>query len=150
MAKKQQINTQRILLFTLVAVSFFGFTLFMIQQAQSEEEATLGGTVLANKTNGNITLQSPARNAAIKSPVTISGQTKTTGATLQIKIKDASNITLAEKTVKAKESQKTASFAAQLAYKKPTRSTGVIEIFEKSTKDGSEINKVAVPITFKD
>lgn len=141
---------QRILLFTLVAVAFFGFVLFMSQQVQSDEEALMDSVILANNNSKNITVQTPARNASIKSPVTISGQAKVFEATVQIRIKDASNITLAEKTVQAAEGQKMSPYSAQIKYKKPTRSNGTIEVFEKSAKDGSEINKVAVPVTFKD
>ncbi len=145
-------NRERLLLVLLVAVAFFGFLLWSIEQASLEEAAILaiGQEINRPAENKIIKVTSPKVNGIIKSPVMISGQASTFNAVLQIKIKDASGLVLAQKKITTKESQKMSPFGSSVTYKKPTRTKGTIEVFVNSTKDGSEVNKLTIPIVFKD
>ncbi len=149
---KLKYNRERLLLIALVAVAFFGFLLWSIQQTSLEEESLINGFESAILPIGNqsIRVVSPKINEAIKSPITISGQAAVFEAVLHARLKDGSGIVLAEQRLMSKEGQKMSPFSAEVKYKKPTRSKGNIEVFTFSPKDGSEINKVVIPVRFKD
>src|SRR5690606_17298332 len=40
-------------------------------------------------------------------------------------------------------------FEISLTYPKPTQQSGMIEVFQYSARDGSEIDKVTIPVTFR-
>lgn len=152
MRKAKKINTQRILLTALMAVAFFGFILFNIQQSQSEEETLLNEAKLINSSptkNAAVEIVSPKPNTTIKNPVKITGQAAVFEAVLQIRIKDASGLILAQTKTMTAQGQKMSPFSANVKYKKPTRPKGAIEIYSLSPKDGSEINKITIPIVFQ-
>jgi len=150
----KKINTQRILLVTLVAVAFFGFLLWSIQQSLMEEIALADSQTLVNPqsplTNNMISVSAPRLNSEIKSPVVVSGQANLSGNKLKVRIKDSKNLILKETFVKTKNSKQMSAFSTSLVYKKPSSAKGVIEIFLVSSKDNSEIYKVTIPVTFKD
>ncbi len=150
----KKINTQRVLLATLVAVAFFGFLLWSIQQSQSEEERLVSDQILISSENplinAMIRVNAPKLNSEIKSPVTISGQANLSGNKLKIRIVDSKNLILKETIVPTKNSKQMSDFSTSLAYKKPTSSKGTIEVFLVSSKDSSEIYKIKIPVVFKD
>jgi len=150
--KKQKINTERVLFAALIAVAFFGFLLWSIQQTQLEEENLLASWLGVKNPAQNETIKvtSPKPNGTIKSPVKVAGQAAVFEAVLKIRVKDAANLVLAEKTVMTSEGQKMSPFSAKITYKKPSRPKGTIEFFTNSPKDGSETNKLIIPVTFND
>ncbi|MDD2753066.1 MAG: Gmad2 immunoglobulin-like domain-containing protein [Candidatus Portnoybacteria bacterium] len=150
--RKYPYNRERLLLTALVAVTFFGFLLWSIEQTASEQEDLLTASAIISFPNSNRSIRalSPKIGAAIKSPVVISGRASVFEAVLQARIKDASGLTLAQTKIMAKEGQKMSPFSASVKYKKPTRPKGTIEVFSLSAKDGSEINKITIPVVFKD
>lgn len=100
----------------------------------------------------NITINQPLVDAIISSPVTIKGLARVFENVLQVRIKDASGQVLAENSTMA-NSQDIGLFGPyqiDLAYNNPQTREGVIEAFQYSAKDGSEIDKVAIAITFAD
>ncbi len=145
-------NRERLLLISLVAVAFFGFLLWSIEQTGIEEAAllTIGQEVNRPAENKTIKVTSPKVNGTIKSPVIISGQASVFEAVLQIRIKDASGLILAQKKITTKQGQKMSPFSSSVNYKKPTRTKGTVEVFVNSSKDNSEVDKLVIPITFKD
>jgi len=149
----KKINTERILLTTLVAVSFFGFLMWTIDQAQSEQDLILNSnsTNLAKNPlqNAVIKITAPALNSEVKSPLTISGQANLEGNKLKIRIKDNKNLILKEGFAQTKDPNKMSDFSIKLAYKKPSATKGTVEIFLVN-KEGSEINKILIPVVFKD
>lgn len=151
----KKINTQRVLLITLVGVAFFGFLLWSIQQYQIDAETLASGEQSNNKIfqkNSMIQVGAPLMNASIKSPVTISGQanTITLAKLVYIKIKDKNNLTLASATTKTQEAQKLSPFSIQLKYKKPSTSKGTIEIYQIAPEDKAEIYKITISVNFTD
>ena len=144
-------NRERLLLTALIAVSFFGFLLWSIEQSSTEEAALLAAWPEARNPAENkmIKINSPKINEIIKSPVIISGQVAIFEGALQVKIKDASGLVLAQKSL-AKASQKTSPFRSSLVYKKPTRAKGTIEVFTSSSPGNAETNKLIIPVTFND
>ncbi len=150
----QLLNIQRVLLPTLVAVPFFGFLLWSIEQSQSEEESLLGTGITINTKNPleneMIKIISPKLNDEIKSPLAISGQANLAGNRLKIRIKDSKNLILKEAFAQTKNSKQLSDFSTNLIYKKPSSTKGTVEIFLVATKDNSEIFKISIPVVFKD
>ncbi|MBU2219562.1 Gmad2 immunoglobulin-like domain-containing protein [Patescibacteria group bacterium] len=145
-------NRERLLLTALVAIAFFGFLLWSIEETGNKEISLLSDFLKINSPLENkiMRITSPKINEAIKSPFIISGQALILETVLQIRIKDASGLVLAQKQIKIKESQKMSPFSSSIAYKRPTRTKGIVEIFVNSLEDGSEINKISIPVDFKD
>lgn len=150
--KHLKFNRERLLLTALVAIAFFGFLLWSIEETSGEEASFLSGFLKVGTPSENkaIKVTAPKIGSYIKSPVTVFGQAAVAEAALQIRIKDSSGLTLAREKTLAAASQKMSAFSAKVKYKKPSRSKGVIEIFSLSPKDGSEINKISIPVNFKD
>lgn len=150
--KKYPYNLQRLLLTALVAVSFFGFILWAIQQEdlQSLLDNTNLSTAQNQTENQVIKIVSPKPGSTIKSPVTVAGEASVFEALLKVRIKDAKGLVLAEQKVLTAEGQKMSPFSTQIKYKKPTSKNGLVEFFAPSAKDGSELYKISIPITFKD
>jgi hypothetical protein len=152
MNKKSKLNRERILLVSLVAVAFFGFLLWSIQQTRSEEESLLSDQIdITNPVeNSVIKISSPKVSETIKNPLIISGQADTSAGGLMIRIKDSKNMLLASSAALTTNAKKMSSFSLTLRYKKPTSQKGFIEIFEISSTDKTEIHKLSIPITFAD
>lgn len=150
--KRYHYNRERVLLIALVAVAFFGFLLWNIEQASTEETSILSGFDRINSPAENkaIKISSPKINEAIKSPVKVSGQAAVFEAVLQVRIKDASGLVLAQKRIMTAEGQKMSPFSSTISYKKPSRPKGAVEVYSISPKDGLEINKLSIPVSFKD
>jgi len=150
--KKYHYNRERLLLFSLVALAFLGFLLWSIEQSNRDEISVLADfyQVKSPTENKVFKIDAPKVGAAIKSPARVSGQAAVFEAVMQVRIKDASGLTLTQTRVMTAEGQKMSPFSAVIKYKKPTRSKGIIEFFALSAKDGSEINKLSIPIVFKD
>lgn len=148
---KYHYNRERLLLVALVAVAFFGFLLWSIEQTVSEQESLLTASAIINFPNSrNIRVLSPKVGAAIKSPVVISGRASASKMILQARVKDASGLILAQTKIMSAKKQEMSPFSVSLKYKKPTRPKGTIEVFLLSPEDGSEANKITIPVTFKD
>ena len=149
----KKINTQRILLTTLVAVAFFGFLLWSIQQSLSEEESLYISPTISYVNplaNSSITVIAPSLHDRIKSPLALSGRADLTGNKLKARIKDVKGLILAESFIQTKDAKKMSDFSLSLKYKKPSAGTGIVEVFLVSAKDGKEIKKISVPVNFTD
>lgn len=144
-------NRERLLLTALVAVSFFGFLLWSIEQVSREETTLLSAIIEATNPTENKTLKiiSPRVNETVKSPVRVSGQAMAFGVMIETRIKDASGLVLAQKQIQIRNSQSPSSFSADIIFKKPTRTKGTVEIFIHSAKDGAESDKLIIPVIFK-
>lgn len=150
--KKHQHNWTRLFLTALVGGTFCLFLLTAIWQFQSDEEIMSNSAIfLKNPTrNDSIKVTSPKINEQIKSPVQISGQAAIFEAQFNARIKDNSGLVLAEAQLRTEEGQTMSPFSAKIKYKKPSRGEGIVEVFDISAKDGSEINKVSIPVIFQD
>lgn len=150
--QRKQHNWVRLILTALVGGVFCSFLLIAIWQFQSDEEIMSSSEMIIKSPARNdfIKVVSPKINEQIKSPVQISGQAAIFEAQFNARIKDNSGLILAEAQLRTEEGQTMSPFSAKIKYKKPSRREGVVEIFDISAKDGSEINKVSIPVTFLD
>lgn len=146
---KHPFNRERLLLTLLVALAFFGFLLWFIEEFNQEEAAVLASNQSnqALVENKIIKIISPKANGIIKSPVLISGQALTVKGSFQINLKDASGLLLAQKQITVKENSP---FSSSLTYKKPTRIKGTIEIFIIPQKNVPGTKILTIPVIFKD
>ena len=101
--------------------------------------------------NEFIQVKSPQKNATIKSSVLISGKANVYEANVRIRISDDNKNILANDFITAGGwMDKLYSFEKEIDYKMPQTEKGLIEIFEESAKDGSEIYKVETPVIFEE
>ncbi len=149
---KHRYNLGRLILIALVGGVFCGFLLVAIWQFQSDQEIMFSSEVTVKNPvrNDSIKVTAPKMGEKIKSPIQLSGQAAVFGAQLNARIKDKSGLVLTETQFMTEEGQTMSLFSVKIKYKKPSRSEGIVEIFEISAKDGSEINKVSIPVIFQD
>jgi len=101
--------------------------------------------------NNFIQVKSPQKNTVVKNPVLISGKANVDEANVRIKITDANENILADTFITADGwMDKLHPFKKEINYKTPQTENGLIEIFEESARDGSEIYKVEIPVVFED
>jgi hypothetical protein len=152
---KEQIHRERMLLITLVAVAFFGFILWSIQDTSSEEISLIDNTsyIVQPLSNKVILVSAPKANVAIQSPLTISGQILPDANKLKVRIKDSKGLILAESFVYGYSNAAPGSlkmpFSIKLNFRKPVSKNGAVEVFKIVPKNNSEIYKITVPVTFQ-
>jgi len=101
--------------------------------------------------NDFIQVRSPQKNATVKNPVLISGKANVDEANVRVKITDDNKNILADTFITADGwMDKLYPFEKEISYKTPQTENGLIEIFEESARDGSEIYKIEVPVVFED
>ena len=101
--------------------------------------------------NDFIQVKLPQKNATVKNPILISGKANVYEGTVRIRITDNNKNVLADTFTTAGGSMdKLYPFEKEITYETPQTENGLIEIFEESAKDGSEIYKVEVPVVFED
>jgi len=100
--------------------------------------------------NTIIRVSAPEPGVTITSPVFVSGEARTFEANVQIRVRDDAGNVLAHTftTAQAPDVGIFGSFQALARYQEPTTERGVVEVFEYSAKDGSEINVIALPVVF--
>ena len=98
--------------------------------------------------SNNILVESPLQNTQISNPVTVRGEARTFENTVIIRLVQDDGRVLAEDftTADAKDIGQFGAFEIQLFYSAPTQNSGKIEVFQYSAKDGSEIDKVLIPV----
>jgi len=110
---------------------------------------------IANNTNtsqANIQVTEPTPNAEIGLPLIIKGQARVFENQFNYRLKDSDGSILAEGTAHAIapiDSGRFGEFTITANYPTPKGTTGTVEVFDYSAKDGSEIDKVVIPIRFK-
>lgn len=99
----------------------------------------------------NIKVTSPRPNERITGQVTIAGEARTFEANVLYRVKDSSGKVLAfgNTTATAPDTGQFGPFQVSVSFTEPTTETGTVEVFEGSAKDGSEINKVIIPVYFR-
>jgi hypothetical protein len=98
----------------------------------------------------NIIVSSPSPNQLVASPLLISGQARVFEGTVSYRVKDQQGKVLAVGTTQAvmQEVGQFGNFQVSVKLSAPVTSTGSVEIYQISAKDGSEIDKVTIPIKF--
>lgn len=101
--------------------------------------------------NEFIQVKLPQRNVAIKSPVLISGKANVFEANVRVRIKDGNENILADTFITASGTYDDLyPFKEEINYDMPAFQNGIIEIFEESAKDGSDLHKIEIPVVFED
>jgi hypothetical protein len=97
-----------------------------------------------------IWVSAPAPGETISSPVEVSGTARVFEAMVSIRIKDAQGKTLVQDFTTASEGAPGRGiFQKEIAFKAPSPGEGQIEVFWLSMKDGSEQDKVIIPVKWK-
>lgn len=96
----------------------------------------------------NILVNFPWIGDSIKNPVEISGEAIAFEGTVNIRIKDGENHTLAETTTQNESGVERSAFKISLGFDKPTSKKGTVEVYTISAKDGEEQDKVSIPVVF--
>ncbi len=101
--------------------------------------------------NANISLSEPQPNQKVGNPMIIRGEARVFENTVSLRVLDENGDVLAEAftNAAAPDTGEFGKFEISLIYKTPRGTTGTVEVFENSAKDGSEINKVTIPVRFK-
>jgi len=95
-----------------------------------------------------IEVLTPALNARVSSPVTVSGTANVFEATVSIRILDGTNNVIADTfTTATCGSGCRGDFEVEVPFSVGTEQPGVIQVFEVSPEDGSERHMVTIPVT---
>lgn len=98
----------------------------------------------------NIVVTEPMEDDQVENPLTISGEARVFENSFAYRILDADGNILVEghDMADAPDIGQFGPFDIEVSYAIPTTEQGTVEVFEYSAKDGSEINKVVIPVTF--
>lgn len=97
--------------------------------------------------SGNIVVAAPAANAIVSSPLTVSGRARVFEAVVLARLRDASGTALAQGQGLASEGAPGwGDFVIILSFPPTASTSGQVEVFNRSPKDGSEQNRVVVPV----
>lgn len=97
-----------------------------------------------------IWVTAPAANQKISSPVKIMGTARVFEATVSFHLKDAKGNIIARGFTTATEgAPDRGDFEAELPFNSLAGGKGQLEVFEVSMKDGSEVNKVVIPVEWE-
>ena len=101
--------------------------------------------------NSYLEVTAPAPYQKITSPVSVLGNSNFFETNTRIKIKDEAGKILADTFTNANGwMDKLYPFLANVFYDAPSSPRGFVEVFENSAKDGSEQNKISIPVVFED
>jgi hypothetical protein len=139
----------------LVAACGGGLVTPSPRQSRSSASATATSTITPgpsptslSSAKGFITVRQPLANARVSSPVTISGDASVFEATLQWRITDSAGRILAQgHTTASVGAPGRGTFSITATFASPLVDTiGIVEVFERSARDGSIDEIVRVPV----
>ncbi len=98
----------------------------------------------------NIIVSLPYRNSEVGLPLVVRGEARTFENVVNVRLSQQDGRILAEDftTADAPDIGQFGPFEFQLTYPEPTQRNGILEVFQHSAKDGSEIDKVTIPVIF--
>ncbi len=101
--------------------------------------------------SNNIKVTAPAPNEEITSPLVIKGEARTFEQAYAYRLSDESGAMIVEGfgTAHATDIGIFGPFESTLTFTKPQSRKGMLEVFQYSAKDGTEIDKVSIPVVFK-
>ena len=104
------------------------------------------------KPNQNITITTPQPGQGAGLPLVVEGQARVFENTLQVRLLDSEGEVLVERTVMADAPDigQFGPYRVELYYPEVTGEAGTVEAFQYSARDGSEIDKVSVPVRFQE
>lgn len=144
-------------------IGFFGFWFSLGPKGEDQAkasstpitQATEAPSPVASQTpeaakSTNITVESPRRGDAIKSPVIISGSARVFESAVSIRIKNGTGDVISQQDTGAQgEIGQFNPFSVAVQFPKQTLGTqGTIEVYTHNAQSGSEEDLVQVPVTF--
>lgn len=141
------------ILFVLIVLAI---TAYLAYAYSNKEERVLGEIQKQEETSeeatgeGNIHVFNPKPGDSIGLPLKVLGEARVFENQLNIRIKDAGGNIVKEWGVMAEGGDigEFNLFKSEVNYNKPETSNGTIEVFDYSARDGSEIDKVIIPVKF--
>lgn len=97
----------------------------------------------------SIIVTAPSANAAVTSPIHVTGQARVFEATVSLTLFNASGGELVSTTTNAAEGQTLSAFSADVAFSVTSDTPACLWVFEASAQDGSPRNVVQVPLTLR-
>jgi hypothetical protein len=98
----------------------------------------------------NIVVDTPKANDIVGLPIIIKGKARVFENTVNYRIKNSDGVLLENyATANSSDVGQFGPFTVSVNYPEPKGEKGTVEVFEYSAKDGSEINKVEIPVAFK-
>lgn len=108
--------------------------------------ATPSSTAVWSDPAAAIELFSPVADALYHSPMVVNGFSRTFEGNVNLRLTDQDGQVLAERNTLGGASDGFAFFDSSLRFTVGEMISGTLEVFETSAKDGSEINKVTIPL----
>lgn len=123
------------------------------RQEVSQESAGVNSAPEVWSESGNISVRSPQPNGLVASPLIVEGMERTFEQNVVLRLRDGNGIELVKlsTTGTAPDAGIHGLYRAELIFEqsKTKTKTGTLEVFQSSAKDGSEIDKVTVPVRFE-
>ena len=136
-------------------VAFVACVLFAVSCSQVTEalrpsptaSPTVAPSPTASTSDGAIVVRRPQPSEEVTSPVVIVGDADVFEATVSIRILDAEGVELAASfTTATCGSGCRGEFSTEVFFFTPQRQDGIIEVFETSAEDGSQVHLVQIPV----
>ena len=108
-------------------------------------------TIASPAASSNIEVMAPKDRDVVTSPILVLGNARVFENVVSIRLTDDNGNVLATENVNAKSPDvgKFGPFEASIVFNAPQTKTGLLEVYQVSAKDGSEIDKVSIPVIFK-
>jgi spore germination protein GerM len=118
--------------------------------ANDASEPTPAPAPVLDEEGPAIQVTSPRSGESVGLPLTITGYARVFENQFAYRVKDLKGNLLKEGSAmsNATDSGKFGAFTITTNYAEPASTNGTVEVFEYSAKDGSEVNKVTVPVVF--
>lgn len=99
----------------------------------------------------NILVFSPEPNGEVGFPLALVGEARVFESNFNYRLKDSDGATLLENFAMSQSADMGlyGPFSVEVFFPEPKGSNGTLEVFDYSAKDGSEIDKVIIPVIFK-
>ncbi|MBZ9572400.1 GerMN domain-containing protein [Patescibacteria group bacterium] len=134
-------NKNFVIILALILIVVIGYFVFLwpIKEGQKPEEIS------------NIIVFNPKEGDEVGLPLKIEGKARVFEGTVNLRLREKEGGILVEDIVTAQSPEigQFGPFKKELTYPLPKTREGILEVFQISAKDGSEIDKVIIPLKFK-
>ncbi|MBI4127756.1 MAG: GerMN domain-containing protein [Parcubacteria group bacterium] len=136
----------------LFLVAFGIYTVVTKAPSQGPASTNVPTPTATATSQTNIQVFSPTPSQQVGLPLVVTGQARVFENTFSIRLKDQDGTELVEVVAMANSPDigQFGPFSVSINYPAPQGTTGTLEAFQYSAQDGSEIDKVIVPVKFAD
>ena len=127
-----------------------GIAFWFVRKNDAGTDDSHTATTTEDVNAANISVTSPRPNERIGLPVVITGRARVFENTVNVRLLDANGKEIAKgfATADALDIGQFGPFRVELLYSAEADGKGTLEVFADSAKDGSEIDKVIIPIFY--